>query len=280
MKPRKIPMPQTEADWLATGRFKVEQVSVGDVSVRCAYVEGTRGDRLVTMVGGIPRERDRRRNLPVINKLHGQLALALYEHGISSLMYNQPSTGGSSGDWDKEHLRSRTEVLARLVSYFNQKLSVADNALVGSSAGGYMAVGAAEQVQERGLHLSKLILLSPAAYPEKLECVPYGPEFTRLIRQPWDVATSPVFRRLKAFIDRGGKALTCFFEADDPPIPAYIQEYYRSFMRYAQPSGGESIVTIPGVAHNFQKLTRPRKEDEVDEDSVRATAEKFTSFLR
>lgn len=275
------PMPQTGEDWLKTGKFAVEDVTVRGMPIRCALVHGRNGSRLVTMVGGIPREADRRRNLPLVNKLYGQLAVELGAHGVSSMLYNQPATGGSGGEWEKETLESRVVVLAELVAHFSKRLSATDNALVGSSAGAYMAAGAVEKVQRGGEKVSKLILLSPAAYPEKVEAVPYGPEFSRLIREPWDVATSPVFARLANFARGGGKILACFFEVDDPPIPQFIQEYYRNFVRRVSPDGdGGSVITIPGVAHNFRKLKRARRENLIDENSIRATAKKFLEFLR
>ncbi len=274
-------MPQTEADWLNTGRFTVEYVTVRGISIKCALVPSKERGRLVTMIGGIPREPDRQRNLPLVNKLYGQLSIELAACGVSSLLYNQPATGGSGGAWEKETIASRTEVLAELVMHFSKRLSVTDNALVGSSAGAYMAVGALEHVRPHGELVSKLILLSPAAYPEKIESVSYGPEFSQLIREPWDVSTSPVFERLAKFARDGGEALTCFFEADDPPIPMFIQEYYRDHARqiFAKRGGG-SVITIPGVAHNFRKLKRARRENVTDDDSIRATAHTFLEFLR
>ena len=71
-----------------------------------------------------------------------------------------------------------------------------------------------------------------------------------------------------------------FFEEDDPPIPQYIQEQYRNFVRQLANTGDRvAIVTIPGVAHNFRKLQRKRRENVIDENSVRATAKKFDEFL-
>ncbi|MDO8183468.1 MAG: hypothetical protein Q7T49_00580 [bacterium] len=195
-------------------------------------------------------------------------------------MYNQPATGASGGEWKKETLQSRTSVLVGLVEHFRKRLSAFDVALIGSSSGAYMAVRAVEQIQETGNIVSKLILLSPAAYPEKIETIPYGEKFTQIIREPWDVATSPVFPQIEKFIKNGGKVLTCFFEVDDPPIPLYIQEYYRNLIRELVRDGnGSSILTIPGVAHNFRKLERKRRENVVDNDSIIATAKKFLQFL-
>lgn len=273
-------MPQTEADWLENDLFLVQTVGINTIPIRCATVQGAQCKRLVTMIGGIPRESDRQRNLPLVNKLYGHLALALQPLSISSLLYNQPATGGSGGNWDTETLQSRTEALAALVKHFQTQLGTIENALIGSSSGAYMAVGAIEKIQAGGGEVTRLILLSPAAYPEKIERVPYGVEFTQILREPWDIATSPVFARLERFVKDGGKVLKCFFEVDDPPIPRYIQEYYQNLLReWSHGSNGISVMIIPGVAHNFQKLQRRKRENTVDEDSVRLTAKKFLEFL-
>lgn len=273
-------LPQSEVEWLETGKFRVERVTISRMPIKCAVVEGSKDKRLVVMVGGIPREPDRQRNLPLINKLYGYLAIELQLHGISSLLYNQPATGGSGGRWEKETLQSRTKVLVSLAEYFGKQLLSADIALIGSSAGAYMAVTAIEKIQEHGGNVLKLILLSPAAYPERIETVSYGPKFTEIIREPWDVSTSPVFPKLEKFIRNGGQLTICFFEADDPPIPLYIQEYYIHLVReLSSNSNGVSVLTIPGVAHNFHKLQKKKRENVIDNESIVATAKKFLKFL-
>lgn len=277
---KKIHLPQSEAEWLETGKFRVEGVTIFGVPIKCAIAPGSKDKQLVVMVGGIPREPDRQRNLPLINKLYGYLATELQVRGISSLLYNQPATGGSGGRWEKETLQSRTNILVGLSKHFRKQLLASDIALIGSSAGAYMAVGAIEKIQEQVGNVVKLILLSPAAYPERIETVPYGSAFTEIIREPWDVATSPVFPKLEKYIRNGGKAMVCFFEVDDPPIPLYIQEYYRQLMRgLSHHNSRVSVLTIPDVAHNFRKLQKKRRENLVDNESIIATAKKFLKFL-
>jgi hypothetical protein len=273
-------IPVSEAEWLETGKFHIEGININGVPIRCAVVRGQECRLHTTMVGGIPREVDRQRNLPLINKLYGLLSLNLEEEGLSSLLYNQPATGGSGGQWEKETLSSRTAILAGLVNYYRKLLSASDVALIGSSAGAYMAVRAVDLIEADGGRVSKLILLSTAAYPEKIEDVPYGREFTRILHEPWDVSTSPVFAKLEKFIHGGGRVLVCFFEADDPPIPLYIQEYYRNLMHGLSHNGKDvSVLTIPGVAHNFRRLNRKRLENVVDNESIIAVARKFFQFL-
>lgn len=99
MAPRKRDyLPQSETEWLKTGKFRIETVKIGTKKIRCALAHSSESDRIVVMVGGIPRDPGRREKLPLINKLYGHLAIKLLDHNISSLLYNQPGTGGSSGD--------------------------------------------------------------------------------------------------------------------------------------------------------------------------------------
>lgn len=280
MRANKSRLPESEAEWFSMGKFQINSVVIHEKRIRSALVKGLEGGRLITMVGGIPREVERRKNLPLINKLYGHLALILQESGISSILYNHPATGGSNGEWGKETLESRTSTLIGLVDHFGKQMRFSDHALIGSSAGAYMAINAIEQIEMRGHKVSKLLLLSPAAYPREIEGVLYGEEFTRILKQPWDVATSPVFPKLKKFVNNNVSILLCFFEHDDPPIPLYIQEYYRSFLGRLKEEGARAtILTIPGVAHNFRRIEKKRGSA-VDDDSIRATAQKFTEFLK
>ena len=273
-------LPQTEAEWLATRKFIIEMVPIGQSKIRCALTPGLNGGRLVVMVGGIPRDPARRQKLPLINKLYGHLALKLLDVGVSSLLYNQSATGGSSGEWGNETLRSRCVMLANITTHFSQLISASNVALVGTSAGAYMAVSASEQLQYTKCNVSKLVLLSPAAYPKEIENVPYGETFTQIIRTPWDIATSPVFLRLQKFCETRGSLLVSFFEADNPPIPLYVQEQYRDFIRHHSGNGADvTMLTIPGVAHNFRRIGTGESKNIVDNDSIRATAVKLAEFL-
>lgn len=273
-------IPQSEDVWLATCRFDLERVHINRIPIQCAVAKGTLSNQLLIMSGGIPRETERQRNLPLINKLYGLVSMYAQERGVSSVLYNQPGTGKSGGIPEKATLKTRSAALVGLVEHFAKQLTATDITIIGSSAGAYMAISAVDELRKREITASRLILLSPAAYPEEVEAVPYGPKFSELIRKPWDVTTSPVFPKLERFMLNGGKVLLCFFQEDDPPIPRYIQEQYQNLVRrHAAPESGTSVMTIPGVAHNFRKLHRKQKGTVIDELSVRATAKIFHEFL-
>lgn len=274
-------LPQSEAEWLETGKFEIEQIAIEGREIRCALVRGPEHSPLVTMVGGIPRDPERRKNLPLINKLYGHLALKMLNQGESSVLYNQPATGGSTGEWEKETFQSRTEVLVETSKYFYDRTQASNLSLVGTSAGAYMAVNALEQLKNFGIRVPKIALLSPAAFPRSIENISYGESFTRTIREDWDVAESPVFPLLEKYIQNGGSVFISFFEADNPPIPEHIQDFYRNFAQRLSGEGADiTYATIPSVAHNFRRIGVSEGANVVDNDSIRTTATTLADFLR
>ncbi len=274
-------LPQSEAEWLGTGKFEIEKVRIHEKEIRCALVRGPEHSPLITMVGGIPRDPERRKNLPLINKLYGHLALKMRDYDDSSLLYNQPATGGSTGEWATETFRSRTEVLVETSKYFLDQIASSNLSLVGTSAGAYMAIRALPRFEEAGMGIPrKLALLSPAAFPADIDDVPYGESFGNIIREDWDVTESPAFPLLDAYLKQGGSVFMSFFEADDPPIPQHIQKIYREFAEQRAHEGADiTTTTIKGVAHNFRRIGVPEGGNVVDNDSIRTTTAALAEFL-
>ncbi len=61
-------LPQSQAEWLACG-FRTEFVDVDGRAIKCAISSAGQGSSLTIMVGGIPKDPDARKNLPLVNKL-------------------------------------------------------------------------------------------------------------------------------------------------------------------------------------------------------------------
>ncbi len=273
-------LPQTEEEWLSTGHFKVEDVMVGNNTIRSAFSNGGDSSRLVTMVGGIPRDKERRKKLPLINKLYGHIALKLLKVKESSVMYNQPATGKSDGSWEEETLATRARVVTEITDYFANKIHTKDIALIGTSAGAYMTVRSLRMLKEKGYTPSRVTLISPAFYPDHVENVPYGEKFKEIISSSWDLELSPLFSDLRAYVLEGGSVLISFFENDDPPIPLRMQEFCKKFANELSEKGGKiEVITIPGVAHNFRKIGVEETKNVIDNKSVRDTASTIFSFL-
>lgn len=271
-------MPQTEADWLDTGRFEMEPKTVAGHDVMTALaspaISGV-DPSLVITVGGIPRDPVRREKLPTINKLYAQLSLNVADSGHYGLMYNQPGTGKSSGDFETITFGEHIKTLVELSDEVAAGLGINKIHLVGTSAGSYMAARAVEDIQERGLEIRSLVLQSPPAFPEAVEDVPYGPEFSELIRTPWEVSDSPVFKDIRRFARFGGKICLLYFQGDDPPIPGHIQtKYHDTIWELGQKGADVTSLSCNGVAHNFIKLNNnpASRRNAVDDASVYGTA--------
>lgn len=178
-------LPQSESEWLATKYFQVKDLNLEGRNIRCAFSPGAEKSQLVTMVGGVPRDPERRKQLPLINKLYGHLAIKLAKFNESSVMYNQPATGGSGGDWGEETLATRTKVIEGVSRYFGEQIQSNNLAIIGTSAGAYMAVRSLDSLNQNELLVKKLVLISPGFYPAEAENIPYGDLFTRTISSPF-----------------------------------------------------------------------------------------------
>lgn len=273
-------LPQSENEWLATNLFEVSTIDIHGKSIRCAFSCGAPGSQLVTMVGGIPRDLERRKQLPLINKLYGHIAVKRSQVNESSVMYNQTATGGSGGDWDTETLRSRIQVVEGVTKHFSEQSKSNNVAIIGTSAGAYMAIRSLASLNKENQLVKKLVLIFPGFYPTQVEDMPYGETFKQTISSPWDIKSSPIFDDIKNFVENGGEVLITFFESDDPPIPLRMQEYCKQFVENLKDSGcAIEVFSIPGVAHNFRTIGSQESKNVVDNTSVRETAVKIISFL-
>lgn len=278
-------MPQSEKEWIATERFSLETVSVGEYDLAVAGVEpviSVVDPTLTIMVGGIPRDVERQRNLPTINKLYAQLALNLSDEGHHSLLYNQPGTGKSSGVLSEVIFYDRIATLVDLAHTSCASLGVNRLNIIGTSAGAYIASRAAALVSE-DIEVSSLLLQSPAAYPVEAEDLPYDERFTQVLRSGWELAESPVFSDITKQALKGSKLLLAFFQSDDPPIPVHIQEYYQGlFHDMALQDLNVTSFVYRGVAHNFNKLQQAKqhsRRNNVDDKSVQGAASILASAI-
>lgn len=275
-------LPQNEREWLELGEFCIEQRPIEGVDIHIARTgrDHASAGKLVLMVGGIPRDSERRQNLPLINKLYGNLALKLAQDGHQSIMYNQPGTGLSGGDFSTETLVSRTRTLAGLALEIAEEDDHDEVVLVGMSAGSYMSGRAVDMIESNGPIVRGLALQSPAAYPELAEHVPYGDEFSEIIKSDWEIPTSPIFSDIKRAVSRGTRLLVSFFQKDTPQIPMPIQECYLDTVAAMQESDYDArMYSIYGVEHNFRRLGSDHKGNVVCNDSIRATTQVLRDFV-
>lgn len=154
----KIHLPQSEQEWLEGGMFDVGYQNVRDVRLRTALSKPAgKPDNLLVMVGGVPRELERRIKLPLINKLYGHLAILMANENWLSLLYNQPGTNDTHERFDTETLETRSAALRGLVRAVADKSGITDISLLGMSSGSYMSGRVTGQLTQDGLRVRHLI---------------------------------------------------------------------------------------------------------------------------
>jgi pimeloyl-ACP methyl ester carboxylesterase len=273
---------QGEADWLATGKFSERLTEVNGYLIRNAVTmpDSDSCEKLVVFVGGIPKDAERQKKLPLINKLFGLLAIKLSDEGIASLMYNQPGTGGSSGNLDEDTLIGRTAVLEEPATATAFELGVSRLSLVGMSAGSYMASRASKGITEQlAAPLDELVLMSPALFPQEVEQIPYGQEFRSRVGNGWQPQESPAIGDISRALENSTRVHITYFEVDDPPIPLAIQQEYRSLAEHAPSNHNVSFEIIEGVEHNFRRMNYDQARNVVDNDAVRRSADSLVGIL-
>lgn len=280
MTREKVYLPQTETEWMQTGKFTLGQEAIDNRSIQYALTLPGSPEGMVVMVGGIPAEPERRQKQPIINKLYGCLALRFLEMGWVSVLYNQPGTGKSTGILSAETLSSMTHTLVELTTRIGSKLSVGRVAFIGMSSGSYMAARASADIANAGFEISSLALQSPAAYPLEAETVPYSPAFTDIISSDWRVESSPVFGDVEEAANKGTKILFSYFQKDNPPIPLHIQGAYWSLGDKLIGQGHNvTKYIISGVEHNFRRMNSTHTRNIVDNNSIFTTAQLIESYL-
>lgn len=235
---------------------------------------------MAVMVGGIPRDPERQRALPLINKLHGALAIELSRCGYVGTLYNQPGTGQSQGDLATETLAFRAATLETFTANMCRKLRIGRVAFIGMSAGSYLAIKASNRMAKADVEVSHLILQSPPAFPPLAEEIPYGQQFRETLAN-WDFTEAPIFRDLTEWKTHNKPTYISYFEADNPPIPDTIQAQYRNFAERFNADGKPiTFEVIEGVAHNFRRISAGANDRNViDNDAIRASAAHLIDFL-
>ena len=270
----------TESEWLETGRFELNTRSLSNFAIRTAKTtfDLDQPNQLVVFVGGIPKDRQRCEVLPLINRFHGLLALKVADEGMVGLAYNQPGTGGSTGNLETDTMADKIELLRDLTMDLLLENDLNEVSFVGMSAGSYVAARASELLAKQKVKVNSLILQSPALYPAHVEGIAYGNEFRATLSEHWSHKDSPVFNDLDSHLGRGGRVHITYFQRDDPPIPIDIQETYMNWVM-SREHGDASITSITGVEHNFRKIGHDSGRNVVDNNAIRKVARELVTII-
>ena len=162
----------------------------------------------------------------------------LANNGYSSMAFDFPGIGKSTGELSSTGLNSRLGDTEKALDYFiNQTgLSEADITLCGRSMGGTLALRVADKRGHK-----KLILLYPAAYAAEAYEKNFDEEFTEVIRSKDSWVNSPDFELAEKY---DGEILVIYGQLDEV-IPKGIQDRYLEIGKLK----GQSLV-IKGAGHN------------------------------
>lgn len=161
----------------------------------------------------------------------------LAQHGISSLAFDMIGHGETGGEFIESSLARRTEQVLAVISQF--PLAQAPT-ILGSSMGAYNAVKLSEIVPA-----GALILAAPAAYDTAAYNVPFGDEFSAIIRQPRSWERSDAWEIMTRF---EGRVLVLAAQNDTvipPEIPARL-------LASASRAASRELYEIPESPHTWR----------------------------
>ncbi len=269
-------LPRGDEQWLETGYFNpVEKLDIitekRSYEIETVTTNAEKTNPLLIISKGIPRTKKQRKELFLINKFSGLLAVKMMPL-FRSIIYNQPCTGGSAGFWCLDTINTRKNILIELIKHYHQGRS--DNVLVGTSLGAYIIAAALPDLKKIDLLPKKIILISPPAFPEEIEEVPYGKEFTAILKKFSKFDQSPIFERIEWFLkNKDSKIIITFSEYDHPTIPFMVQnQFFEKFFDHKQ----ASMIVFRGVGHSFKE---PHNFLEKNEKTIITAVNFFSEFI-
>jgi uncharacterized protein len=139
----------------------------------------------------------------------------LHAQRIETLAFDFVGHGRTGGQQLGTNLRERVQQVCAVIR--SQSLEPSMLSLIGFSMGAYVAVKAAAEVG-----VQRLCLAIPAAYAAEAYQVPFGPEFSQILRAPRSWESSDAFDLLANFT---GHLLVISAE-EDAIVPAEITQRY------------------------------------------------------
>jgi pimeloyl-ACP methyl ester carboxylesterase len=202
-----------------------------------------RGECLIGSRSAIPN------NFPVALILHGggtscaegfqELRAFLHARQIATVAFDAIGHGHTGGAQLGTSLEDRVEQVVSVVKHLDLQTSAMT--LMGFSMGAYVAVKAASE-----LGIPRLGLAIPAAYATLAYRVPFGPQFSEILRTPTSWADSDAFDLVAAYT---GHLLVISAEADRV-VPTEIPAKYISV---AKVSASKRHHVVRGAGHSLSE---------------------------
>jgi hypothetical protein len=186
----------------------------------------------------------------------GELRRFLFARDIATLAFDAVGHGRTGGAQLGTTLEERVQQVITVVHA--QGLAPEALALVGFSMGAYVAVKAAAQ-----LGVPRLCLAIPAAYATQAYQVPFGPEFSQILRTPDSWVASDAFDLVA---DYTGQLLVLSAE-EDSVVPSEIPHTY---LTCASKSASRQHHIIRRAGHKLSE--HYAREPQAREDAYTAIA--------
>jgi uncharacterized protein len=166
-----------------------------------------------------------------------ELRTYLYAQHVETLAFDCIGHGRTGGPQLGTTLKDRVEQVHAVID--SQRLEVSGLAIIGFSMGAYVALKAAVEAG-----VPRLGLAIPAAYATQAYGVPFGPEFSRILRAPRSWENSDAFEIAREYT---GHLLVVSAE-EDKVVPGEIPQKYAS-----SPSKRTSTVhhVVKGSGHDL-----------------------------
>jgi len=158
----------------------------------------------------------------------------LFVHGIGSTALDCLGHERTGGNLEDSSLASREKQILTVVRH----QAMTPTILVGASMGAYNAILLAQRLGVR-----QLILVVPGIYTPRAFNVPFGPEFSAVIRRERSWVESDAWLALGEFT---GRLLVVAAECDEV-VPAEIP---KKIISSACKAESVQLLTIPGAKHN------------------------------
>ncbi|EGI76559.1 alpha/beta hydrolase [Hylemonella gracilis] len=144
-----------------------------------------------------------------------ELRTFLYVQGIETVSFDFVGHGRTGGQQSGTTLEERVQQALQVVS--SQQLSPSTLTLIGFSMGAYIAAKTTAEMP-----VSRLCLAIPAAYSAQAYKVPFGPQFSHILRTPRSWADSDAFELIHHYT---GHLLVVSAEKDNVVPPEIAQRY-------------------------------------------------------
>ncbi|HUC02221.1 MAG TPA: alpha/beta fold hydrolase [Candidatus Paceibacterota bacterium] len=186
----------------------------------------------------------------------GELLLA---QGIGSYAFDFIGHGETGGDMSSSSLASRTKQALAVVEAIKIPTPLT---LIGASMGAYTALKVSEKIP-----VSKIIFFVPAMYDRELYEIPFGPQFTEMIRKPNSWQNSDAWAILGEFT---GKLLIIAADKDETVPKEITQKIYDSAVRAEE----RKLYYVPGAPHQVLRAL------DKDPDEMKKVVSMIADFIR